>query len=80
VSALTGARPPEPATATLLRKVTAIIGVSDVVFVRRAAEGIEPLGGVDLALSRLAEADGAILVEPEREGYPEGATCEVLPL
>jgi molybdenum cofactor synthesis domain-containing protein len=80
LSALTGIRSPERETAILRRKITSTIGVSDVVFVRRSADGIEPLGGVELPLSRLAEADGAILVEPEREGYPDGATCEVLPL
>jgi len=80
LAALSGAHAPEPATGTLARKVSATIGVSDVVFVRRCADGIEPLGGADLALSRLAEADGAILVPPEREGHPEGATVEVLPL
>ncbi|WP_244528732.1 molybdopterin-binding protein [Methylobacterium gossipiicola] len=79
-AALTGARPPEPETAPLLRKVTGTIGMSDVVFVRRRAGGVDPLGGVDLALSRLAEAEAAILVGPEHEGYPEGAPCAILPL
>jgi len=79
-AALAGSCPPEPGAAPLLRKVTGTIGMSDVVFVRRRPGGLDPLGGVDLALSRLAEADAAILVGPEREGYPEGAPCAILSL
>ncbi|MCJ2080931.1 molybdopterin-binding protein [Methylobacterium sp. J-090] len=101
LAALSGVRMPEPEAGTLLRKVAATIGVSDVVFVRRRADGrsivprsvprfavesdastpcLEPLGGADLALSHLAEADGAILVPPEREGFPEGTSVGILPL
>lgn len=79
LAALSGARAAEPPTGALLRKVSATIGVSDVVFVRRRAEGFEPLGSADLPLWRLAEADGAILVPPDREGYPEGTVRPILP-
>lgn len=80
LAALSGAPAPEPATARLLRKVSATIGVNDVVFVRRRAEGCEPLGGAALPVWRLAEADGAVLVPPDREGYPEGTILPILPL
>ncbi|WP_244473109.1 MULTISPECIES: molybdopterin-binding protein [unclassified Methylobacterium] len=80
LAALSGGDGPEPVSGILTRKVSATIGVSDVVFVRRHAGVVEPLGGADLALSRLAEANGAILVPPELEGYPEGTTVEVLTL
>lgn len=80
LAALSGVRVSEPEGGTLLRKVTATIGISDVVFVHRHADGLEPLGGADLPLSHLAEADAAILVPPEREGYPEGTRLGTLPL
>lgn len=67
-------------TAPLLRKVSSTIGLSEIVFVRRAPDGIEPLGGAELPLGRLLQADGAILVPPEREGYAEGMMVEVITL
>lgn len=67
-------------SAPLRRKMVSVIGVSEIVFVRCHADGVEPLGSADLPLGRLARADGAVLVEPEREGYPEGTEVEVVDL
>lgn len=80
IAALADAPAPPPRRAPLLRKVASGIGLSEIVYLRRRAGGVEPLGGADLPLRRLAEADGAVLVPPEREGYPEGTEIEVLPL
>ncbi len=66
--------------APLLRKVSSAIGLSEIVFVRWEAGGLDPLGGAELPLHRLLRADGGILVPPDREGYPEGALVEMMPL
>lgn len=64
----------------LTRKISSAIGMSEVVFVRGGAGGIEPLGSLDVPLHRLIEADGWVLVPPEREGYPEGTAVEMMSL
>lgn len=80
IAALAGAAPPPRAHGTLRRKLASTIGLSEIVFVRRTPEGIEPLGGADIPVGRLIRADGAVLVPPDSEGYPTGATVEVIPL
>lgn len=80
IRALTGATPPIPAHAPLLRKVSSTIGLSEIVFARREADGVLPLGGQELPLSRLSVADAALLVAPDSEGHPAGTPVAVLPL
>ena len=80
IAALAGAAEPALRTARLRRKVTSTVGLAEIVFVRAQGREIEPLGGADLPLRRLIEADGAVLVPPEREGYPAGSEVEVVPL
>lgn len=77
LAALSGAVPPSRARAVLTRKIASGIGLSEVVTARRTARGVEPLGGADLPLRQLLAADAAVLVPPEREGYPEGTEVEV---
>ncbi|MBD8904585.1 molybdopterin-binding protein [Methylobacterium bullatum] len=77
---LSGASPPEGVKGRLTRKIASTVGMSEIVFVRRTREGVEPIGGGDLPLRRLILAEGAVLVPPEREGYPEGEWIEVVPL
>ena len=79
-AALAGAAERTPRTGTLRRKITSTVGLSEIVFIRCYGSEIEPLGGADLPLRRLIEADGAVLVPPEREGYPAGSEVEVVPL
>jgi molybdopterin biosynthesis enzyme len=69
-----------PLTATLLRKVTSTIGIADFVPVRRNGNAVEPLASGDLPLAVLTRADGWILVPPDSEGYPAGASVSVRPL
>lgn len=78
--ALAGAAPEAARAAPLLRKVSSAIGLSEIVFVAEGAGGVDPLGSAELALHRLLLARGAILVPPEREGYPEGTSVEIMPL
>lgn len=78
---LCGHNEEEPAVvAPLRRKLSSPLGVSELVFVRRVGNGIEPLGSAGTPLHRLLEAEGTILVPPDREGYPEGRTVEMTPL
>lgn len=77
---LSGAVPPGAVEGRLTRKITSTVGVSEIVFVQRTQGGVEPIGGGDLPLRRLILAEGAVLVPPEREGYPEGEWIEIVPL
>ncbi|MBB2960124.1 molybdopterin-binding protein [Methylobacterium sp. R2-1] len=80
VAALAGIVEAPSRAGTLRRKITSTVGLAEIVFVRGHGSEIEPLGGADLPLRRLIEADGAVLVPPEREGYPAGSEVEVVPL
>jgi molybdopterin molybdotransferase len=62
---------------TLARKITSTVGLADVVLVRRGEEGIEPVASGVLTLQALAAAHGWVLVPPDREGYPPGATVQM---
>ncbi|MBB3974033.1 molybdopterin-binding protein [Hansschlegelia beijingensis] len=77
---LSGAGAPPTQRAPLTRKIASTIGLTEVVFVRRVDGGVEPLGGAGLPIAQLSRADGAVLVNPDREGYPERAEVEVTPL
>lgn len=77
---LSGAVPPEGVKGRLTRKIASTVGMSEIVFVRMTRDGVEPIGGGDLPLRRLILAEGAVLVPPEREGYPEGEWIEIVPL
>jgi molybdopterin biosynthesis enzyme len=61
----------------LARKVTSTVGIADMVLVRRAGEGAEPLGSNVFTASALARASGWILVPPESEGFAAGAEVEM---
>ncbi|WP_171070211.1 molybdopterin-binding protein [Methylobacterium terricola] len=80
LAALAGAAADPPHVVSLTRKVASVIGLTEVVFLRRVAAGAEPLGGAEIPLHRLAFADSALLVPPAHEGYPAGTPVEVLPL
>jgi molybdopterin biosynthesis enzyme len=80
IAALAGADEPTPRTGVLRRKIASVVGLAEIVFIRCHGSEIEPLGGAELPLRRLIEADGAVLVPPEREGYPAGSEVEMVPL
>lgn len=80
LAALSGLSSATPPSGPLLRKIASGIGLSEIVFVRATPGGLEPLGGAELPLHRLLLADGAVLVPPDREGYPEGMTVPWMPL
>jgi|SRR5215207_2728882 len=75
---LTGDKGEEvPLTATLSRKIASTIGLAEVVLVRRRGERAEPMDSAALAVPAMAQADGWVLVAPESEGYPAGASVVV---
>ena len=80
LGALAGTRATDRRIAPLLRKIVSTLGMSELVFVQCRPEGIEPLGSAEIPLHRLALADAAVLVPPEREGYVEGTSVEIIPL
>jgi molybdopterin biosynthesis enzyme len=74
------AEPPARLSLPLSRKVSSALGLSEIVFLRRGAAGLEALGGSDIPLRRLLQVEGALLVPPDREGYPQGAAVEMMPV
>jgi molybdopterin molybdotransferase len=72
---LAGCTAPDRGTSVrLVRKITSTIGMAEVVLVRRCEGGVEPIASACFPLQALAQADGFVLVAPEREGFPPGAT------
>jgi molybdopterin biosynthesis enzyme len=78
---LTGRDAPQTGTPVrLARKITSTVGVAEVVLVRRCENGVEPIASGHFPLHALAEADGFVLVPPEREGFAPGATIAMYAL
>jgi molybdopterin molybdotransferase len=61
----------------LARKIASTVGLAEVVLVRRSQDGVEPIAAGCFPLHALAQADGWVLVAPEREGFPSGATVDM---
>lgn len=75
---LTGAATSDPAQPMILsRKIVSTVGVTEVVPVRRASDGIAPLASGFWPMQALARADGWVLVPAESEGFPAGAQLEM---
>jgi molybdopterin molybdotransferase len=72
---------PEPATPVrLARKIVSTVGLAEVVLMRRCDGGAEPIASGAFPLQALAQADGWVLVAPDREGFPPGATVDMYAL
>ena len=65
---------------TLMGKIASTVGVTELVPVRRVADGIEPLASKYLPLATLAHADGWIVIPAASEGLAPGAQVFVRPL
>lgn len=75
---LTGRPEPEPVAARLLGRIASAVGMTDLVLVRLRGETAEPLASPDApTLAALAAADGMVVIPPESEGLPAGATVAV---
>jgi len=64
----------------LTRKIASTLGLTEIVAVRRESEGVEPLASGYLTVQSLACADGYVMVPPDSEGFPAGATVTMRPL
>jgi molybdopterin biosynthesis enzyme len=71
---------PPARAAKLARKIASSLGLAEFVPVRLRDGQAEPLAGRYLPLQTIAGADGWMLVPPDSEGYPEGASVMVRPL
>jgi molybdopterin molybdotransferase len=71
---LTGAAADAGTPVRLARKIASTVGLAEVVLVRRGENGVAPIASGYFPLHALAEADGFVLITPEREGFPPGAT------
>jgi molybdopterin biosynthesis enzyme len=65
---------------TLIGKITSTVGLTELVLVRQAGDGVEPLASKYLPLATLAQADGWIVIPAASEGLPTGARVTVYPL
>lgn len=64
-------------TAILSRKVASIVGIAQVIPVRRDGDKVEPLAAEFWPLQVLARADGWIFIPADSEGHAAGATVSV---
>jgi molybdopterin molybdotransferase len=62
---------------TLSRKITSTIGLAEFIPLRRDGDSVTPLGTGYLPMQALARADGWLLVPPDSEGYPAGASVRM---
>jgi molybdopterin biosynthesis enzyme len=75
---LTGALTSGPAMpVTLARKINSTIGLAEIVPVRCAADGVEPLASGYWPVQALTRADGWVLVPPDSEGFAAGTQLEM---
>jgi molybdopterin biosynthesis enzyme len=65
---------------TLIGKIASTVGLTELVLVRRVADGVEPLASKYLPLATLAHADGWIVIPAPSEGLAPGAQVIVRPL
>lgn len=72
------ARRPAPVARPLTRKVSSMVGMTDLVLLREAAGSLEPLAVGEAPLVALLVATTAGLVPPESEGAAGGAPFEAL--
>jgi molybdopterin biosynthesis enzyme len=64
----------------LTAKVISTVGLAELVLVRRARDGAEPLAAKYFPLASLTQADGFIVVPAASEGFPPGARVVVRPM
>ena len=72
---LMGAAPRLPALAgPLTRKVSSVVGMTEIVLLRRVGEALDPLAAGDLTLSAIAGAEAWLAILPDNEGFAAGET------
>ncbi|NNM72223.1 hypothetical protein [Enterovirga aerilata] len=73
---LAGAKPGLVERGPLARKVASSVGIAELVLLRRAPGGLEPLATGDPPLAAIAAAEAWLIVPPESEGFAAGETIE----
>ena len=77
---LSGSTEKEQSTqATLSRKITSTVSLTEFVPVRRDGDKVEPLATKYLSLAALAQAGGFVLVPAESEGFQAGSSVFLRP-
>jgi molybdopterin biosynthesis enzyme len=72
---LTGALASEPGVPVILaREIVSMLGLAEIVPVRRVADGVEPLASGQWSVRSLTRADGWVLVLPESAGFAAGTS------
>jgi molybdopterin biosynthesis enzyme len=78
----TGAQP-LPVSGRLGRKISAAIGMTEIVLLRAEDQTLTPLATGEITLATLLAADGFLVVPPDVEGFAAGETitaCRLAPL
>jgi molybdopterin biosynthesis enzyme len=65
---------------SLTRKVASMVGLTDLVLLRKVEQGLEPLTTGDVTLTAIAAADAWLAVPPGSEGFAAGETVTAFPL
>jgi molybdopterin molybdotransferase len=71
---------PAPPPRPLVRKIASRLGLTELVLLREAPGGLEPLAVGDVTLAAIAAAERWCAVPPQSEGYAAGELIETLPL
>src|SRR5262245_24239709 len=66
-------------TAKLTHKISSTVGLAELVPVRCDGASATPIASGYVPLSALAQANGWVLIRPDREGYPEGSEVMIRP-
>lgn len=64
----------------LSRKITSTIGIADVVLLKSRSGDADPLASGTWPMQALAQADSYLVVPPDSEGFPAGASVNARPL
>jgi molybdopterin molybdotransferase len=64
----------------LTRKISSMVGFTDIVLLRSTSEGYEPLSVGQVTLSALIAADAVALIPPESEGAAAGTLLSAIPM
>jgi molybdopterin molybdotransferase len=64
----------------LSRKITSTIGIADIVLLKRRGSDADPLTSGYWPMQALAQADSYLVVPPDSEGFPAGASVNARPL
>ncbi len=71
---------PQPMALPLGAKVSSALGLAELILLRREGGSVRPLSVGEMTLTTLAKADCFLIIGPQSEGHPAGASVEALSL